>query len=194
MPEPQDAPPSEPLADRHRRLVWGFDAVVDQVRDWDAPTPVAAWRARDVVLHLVTWSQGFLAAGGVDLVRQVDPEDPATTWRDHAAEIQSLLESDAAGEPFAHPYAGSGPLAEVIDRFYTTDVLMHTWDLAESAGVASGLDPVECEHLLAGMSLSEQLLRDSGQYGPAVPVPADSDGVTRLMGFIGRDPQWAADA
>lgn len=194
MPESQDAPPSEPLADRHRRLAAGFGAVVDQVGDWDGPTPVDAWRARDVVLHLVTWSQGFLAAGGVDLVRQVDAEDPPTTWRDHAEEIQALLESEAAVEPFAHPHAGSGPLAEVIDRFYTTDVLMHTWDLAESAGVPSGLDPVECERLLAGMSLHEQLLRDSGQYGPAVPVPPESDGVTRLMGFIGRDPQWRTGA
>jgi hypothetical protein len=175
MPESTDASASEPLADRHRRLARGFGAVVNQVRDWDAPTPVADWRARDVVLHLVTWSQGFLAAGGVDLGRPVDADDPAGTWREHAAEIHGLLESESARDAFTHPRAGSGP---------------HTWDLAESAGVPSGLDPAECEQLLAGMSLHEQLLRDSGQYGPAVQVAPELDGVTRLMGFIGRDPQW----
>ncbi|MET1134340.1 MAG: TIGR03086 family metal-binding protein [Aeromicrobium sp.] len=183
---------ASPLAERHARNVGGFTAVLDQVDDWDAPTPVPGWASRDVVEHLVTWSQGFLAAGGVHLRREIDADDPAGTWRAHAAEIQELLESPAADEGFTHPYAGSGPLAEVIDRFYTTDVLMHTWDLAESAGVPSGLDPQECEHLLQGMTPHERLLRDSGQYGPAVPVPPDADGVVRLMGFIGRDPDWRA--
>ncbi len=36
----------------------------------------------------------------------------------------------------------------------------------------------------------EELLRSSGQYGPAVPVDDDADPVTRLVGFIGRDPAW----
>jgi hypothetical protein len=44
--------------------------------------------------------------------------------------------------------------------------------------------------MLAGMQPIEGLLRDSGQYGPAVPVPDDAPVVDRLMGFIGRDPQW----
>lgn len=178
------------LAERHARTAAVFAAAIDQVEDWDAPTPVPAWQARDVPLHLVTWFEGFLAAGGVDLARPVDPADLAETWRGHAEEIQTLLESAAAGEDFTHPYAGTAPLGETIDRFYTTDVLMHTWDLAESAGVPSGLDPVECEQLLEGMRPIEQLLRDSGQYGPAVPAAPDSDGVTRLMAFIGRDPEW----
>ncbi|MFO6452539.1 MULTISPECIES: TIGR03086 family metal-binding protein [unclassified Aeromicrobium] len=182
--------PSQPLAERHARIVEGFTAAVDRVDDWDAPTPVPEWRARDVVEHLVTWSQGFLASGGVELRSPVDGEDPAGTWQAHAAEIQELLASEAAEADFTHPHLGTEPLGGVVDRLYTTDVLMHTWDLAESAGVPSGLDPEECEHLLQGMSLHEQILRDSGQYGPAVPVPPDSDGVTRLMGFLGRDPQW----
>jgi hypothetical protein len=38
----------------------------------------------------------------------------------------------------------------------------------------------------------EQVLRDSGQYGPAVPVPDDAPVVDRLMGFVGRDPAWSA--
>jgi hypothetical protein len=34
------------------------------------------------------------------------------------------------------------------------------------------------------------MLRDSGQYGPAVPVPDDAPVADRLMGFVGRDPAW----
>ncbi|NED64625.1 TIGR03086 family protein, partial [Streptomyces sp. SID10244] len=28
-------------------------------------------------------------------------------------------------------------------------------------------------------------------YGPAVPVADDADPVARLVGFIGRDPEWS---
>ena len=36
------------------------------------------------------------------------------------------------------------------------------------------------------------LLRGSGQYGPRVEVPEDSDAQTRLIAFIGRDPAFPA--
>jgi hypothetical protein len=36
------------------------------------------------------------------------------------------------------------------------------------------------------------LMRGSGQYGARVAVPEDADAQTRLLGFIGRDPQWVA--
>jgi hypothetical protein len=49
-------------------------------------------------------------------------------------------------------------------------------------------NPQTCADLLAGMAPIEELLRSSGQYGPAVPVPKDADEQTRLLGFIGRDP------
>jgi hypothetical protein len=38
----------------------------------------------------------------------------------------------------------------------------------------------------------EDLMRNSGQYGPRVPVPETADPQSRLIGFIGRDPGWLA--
>ena len=35
----------------------------------------------------------------------------------------------------------------------------------------------------------DELLRSSGQYGPAVEVPEDADVQTRMLAFIGRDPR-----
>ena len=83
-------------------------------------------------------------------------------------------------------------LPTAIDRFYTADVFMHTWDLARAGGLDATLDADFCAELLAGMEPIEDLMRQSGQYGPRVPVPADADAQTRLLGFIGRDPVWAA--
>lgn len=39
-------------------------------------------------------------------------------------------------------------------------------------------------------NLIEQLLRDSGHFGPAVEVPDDASAQDKLVGFVGRDPAW----
>ena len=82
------------------------------------------------------------------------------------------------------------PVPEAIDRFYTSDVFMHTWDLGRSAGIDVALDEQECAKLLAGMTEAEEMLRASGQFGAPFPVPDDATVADHLIGFIGRDPAW----
>jgi len=67
---------------------------------------------------------------------------------------------------------------------------MHTWDLATACGRDTGLDPDFATQLVAGMSGIEDMLRSSGQYGPAVAVAPNADPLAKLAGFIGRDPHW----
>ena len=38
----------------------------------------------------------------------------------------------------------------------------------------------------------DEMLRQSGQYGARVPVADDADWQTKLLGFIGRDPEFIA--
>ncbi|MEE3849165.1 TIGR03086 family protein [Gordonia sp. LSe1-13] len=191
---------TEPLtgldaAERHRRVAAMFADEIAAVTDWDAPAPVDGWVARDVVAHLVEWFPGFLAGGGVELPTgpSVD-DDPASAWKAHADAVQDLLDGPTADDTFRHPMAGEHRLSEAVDRFYTADVFMHTWDLATAAGHTAALDPEFARELLDGMVGIEDLLRSSGQYGPAVPVPDDADPVTKLVGFIGRDPAWRTPA
>jgi uncharacterized protein (TIGR03086 family) len=181
--------PAEP-AERHRAVAARFTQAVRGACDWDAPAPVEGWRARDVVDHLVQWFPGFLhSATGLELERgPAADEDPVVAWQVQADAVQRLLDGPQAGAAFAHPFVGQMPLPQAVDRFYTTDVFLHTWDLARATGQDERLDPQTCAELLAGMTPIEDLLRSSGQYGPAVPVPQDADVQTRLLGFIGRDP------
>ncbi|MDH3050963.1 TIGR03086 family protein [Gordonia alkanivorans] len=182
-------------AARHREVAAGFADAIAVVADWDAPTPVDGWAARDVVAHLVDWFTGFLDAGGVRLPGGPGvADDPARAWSAHAAAVQDLLDGPSAQETFTHPMAGEHRLADAVDRFYTADVFMHSWDLARSQGVTPDLDPDYARMLLDGMIPIDELLRGSGQYGPAVEVPADADAVSRLMGFVGRDPAWSPGA
>ncbi len=182
-------------AEWHRLVAGTFADRVRGVRDWDAPAPVDGWAARDVVDHLVTWLPGFLSAGGVDLP-PVPPvaDDPRAAWDAHAAHVQALLESPRAEQDFTHPHAGTRPLGAVVEDFYVADVFMHTWDLARATGQDDTLDPQYCGSLLRGMRPIEDILRASGQYGPAVPVPDDAPVQDRLLGFIGRDPAWRPPA
>ncbi|MEV4704349.1 TIGR03086 family metal-binding protein [Actinoplanes sp. NPDC049316] len=180
-------------ADRHRGIAATFTDRVRSAQDWDAPAPVSGWTARDVVRHLVEWLPALLA-GGSDVHLPATPavdEDPVAAWEAHCEAVQAVLDDPSSAErTLSNPHIGEVPVDQAIDRFYTTDVFLHTWDLARATGQDDRLDPDFCAALLAGMEPLDEMLRASGQYGPRVPVPADADACTRLIGFIGRDPFW----
>ncbi len=180
-------------AEEHRRIARVF---TDRVRGvpagaWDNTAPCEGWVARDVVRHLVEWFPEFLKAGaGIDLPSgpSVD-DDPVAAWTVHSAGVQALLDDPAtAGKVLTNPHTGDVPLDQAIDRFYTADVFMHTWDLARATGQDETLDPGKCAQLLEGMLPLDGVLRDSGQFGPRVAAPEGADAQTRLLAFIGRTP------
>ncbi|MEZ5376825.1 MAG: maleylpyruvate isomerase N-terminal domain-containing protein [Acidimicrobiales bacterium] len=166
-----------------------FGAVVDSVNDWDAPTPVPEWRARDIVDHLTTWLPGLLGSCGVEIPMGT-LDDPVGSWRTQDAALRSLL-ADRGGETITHEFLGTKSIAEIVAQVYLGDVFMHTWDLARSAGVDDGLDPAVCEEMVTGMEQMEDMLRNSGHYGPRFPGDPGPDPVRRLMAFVGRDPNWS---
>ena len=180
-------------AERHRHVAATFTDRVRGAAHWDGPAPVAGWTARDVVRHLVDWLPSFLAAGAAVKLPggpSVD-DDPVAAWQAHCDGVQALLDDPATpGRTLANPRIGTVPLDQAIDQFYTSDVFMHTWDLARATGQDDRLDIDFCARLLAGMEPMDDLLRSSGQYGPRVSTPDDADAQTRLIAFIGRDPFW----
>jgi uncharacterized protein (TIGR03086 family) len=186
---------SENPAERHREVGGLFTERTLGVREWDAPSPVDGWTARDVVRHLTEWFPPFLA-GGADIQLPAGPsvdQDPVSAWRVHVEAVQALLDDPATQEKvLANPHIGELPLDRAVDQFYTTDVFMHTWDLARATGQDDQLDADHCAQLVAGMEQFEAVMRSSGQYGPRVEVPADAGPQARLLGFIGRDPAWSA--
>ena len=142
-------PPEE-----HRRVAGLFSERVRGVSDWGAPSPVEGWAARDVVRHLVEWFPAFLAGGaGVELPPgpSVD-DDPVKAWQAQTDAIQELLDDPAtADRVLTDRHIGEVPLDEAVDRFYTSDVFLHTWDLARASGQDDTLDADTCAAMLAGM-------------------------------------------
>ncbi|GLZ44104.1 hypothetical protein Acsp06_02890 [Actinomycetospora sp. NBRC 106375] len=182
----------ETPADRHRRIAATFTDRVRGTTDWDVPTPVPDWTARDVVEHLTTWFPGFLAGSGVALPDgPAAADDPVAAWVHQADAVQALLDDpEQAQRPIENPHIGAMTVAAAADMIYTNDVFMHTWDLARATGQDDRLDSAFCAVLVEGMEPMEQVIRSSGQFGPRVPVPDDADDQARMLGFIGRDPDW----
>jgi len=180
-------------AQRHRTMAGGFTARVLGVKDWDAEAPVDGWVARDVVRHLTQWLPGLLSSGS-DVVLAAGPsvdEDPVAAWQVHCDAVQELLDDPGtSSRMLTNPHIGELPVDAAVDRFYTTDVFLHTWDLARATGQDDRLDEATCAGLLAGMEPLDEMLRMSGQYGPRVQVPDSADARSKLIGFIGRDPNW----
>ncbi len=183
-------------ADRHRVAAALFAERVRGVSDWSADAPPEGWDARAVLTHLLEWLPGLLSNGlGVELapVDTGDDADLAAAWDRRAAEVQGLLDDRAeAARSYTSEMFGEMTLADVVDRFYTSDVMFHSWDLARASGQDDTLPEDFCVEAFAGMEPLGDVLAASGQFGPRVPVPADAPVQDRLIGLIGRDPDWGA--
>ena len=119
----------------------------------------------------------------------LDGDNPAATWKALDRWIHGLLDDPAtAALPFSHPMAGPHRLDEAIDRFVLGDVLIHTWDVARSAGLDEALPAGEVSRMLPGLEAMGDVLEQSAQYGRAVEVPAGADEQTRLIALTGRTP------
>ena len=180
-------------ADEHRRIAGAFTRTVSGTapESWDNRAPVEGWVARDVVRHLVEWLPAFLeGATGITLPAgpSVD-DDPVGAWRAQTEAVQALLDDpDIAERVHDLPHIGTMPLGQAIDMIYTSDVFLHRWDLARATGQDEKLDADKCAAMLEGMLPMDEVLRQSGQYGPRVRVSGDADVQTKLLAFIGRTP------
>jgi uncharacterized protein (TIGR03086 family) len=180
-------------ADEHRRIAAAFTTTAAGAAPdaWDNPAPVDGWVARDVVRHLVDWFPAFLQ-GSTGIALPAGPsvdDDPVGAWRTQTDAVQGLLD-DPLVAPREHdlPHLGTMSLERAIDMIYTGDVFLHRWDLARATGQDETLDAAKCAEMYEGMLPMDEVLRQSGQYGPRVEVPDDADVQTKLLAFIGRTP------
>jgi len=182
------------ISERFRNIAAQFTerakAVPEQA--WDNPAPCEGWVARDIVRHMVAWMPDMFLRpfdAAVSPAPSVD-DDPLGAWERMRDDIQAALEDPALTEREQEVGPmGQFTLAQSVDTFGTPDVLIHTWDLARSAGLDETLDETEVGRALAALSsIDEEMLTASGQFGPRVEVPADADEQTRLIAISGRTP------
>lgn len=179
-------------AERYRRIADRFTETVRAVPEdaWENPAPPEGWVARDVVGHLVAWLPAFFFdTWGIQAppAPTVD-EDPVVAWEAVDGAIRGAFADPEIANGERETRMGRSTFAQTFDMIGTTDVFLHTWDLARATGLDETLDPDEVHTLLVGMEPFDELLRQSGHYGPRVEVPDDADEQSRLIAFIGRRP------
>ncbi len=184
-------------SDRFRRVAAGFaDTVAAVPTDaWSNSSPCDGWSARDVLSHLVEWIPGpgfLLGTYGIDTgpIPPVDA-DPVGAWASVAAAVQSGLDDPAVAERVEDcGPPGALSFAAAVDMTCTSDVLIHTWDIARAAGLDVTLDAVEIARQAAGLDAIppevDAAMRDSGMFGPRVDVTAGADAHTKVLAFYGR--------
>lgn len=176
---------------RHAAVAERFTELMNGVRDWDAPTPVKEWKASDIVDHLTGWLPGFLKAfAHVSIPEATETNDLREKWRVQHEAVQELLESERADQIVESQQLGTMPLQALVDRFYTADLFMHSWDLAMASGQDADLDPSWAAQLTAGLQAMGPALYESGMFGTPQPVPDDANDIDKLIAAIGRDPRW----
>lgn len=165
-----------------------FTAVVMAAADWDAATPCAGWRARDIVAHIVSTEREFLETH--QLVADERPtrmnEDPAGQWAKHDALVAGLLaDPDVATRKFAG-YFGPSTIGETLAGFYGGDLLVHRWDLAVSQGLEAGLTEKELNDIDASMDGFGELAYAPGLFDRPVEVPSAAGLEQRVLARTGR--------
>jgi uncharacterized protein (TIGR03086 family) len=156
---------------------------------WDNPAPCEGWLARDIVRHMVEWMPAMVLTpiGITPDFPSVD-DDPLGAWLRLDTAIQAVLDEPEIANREIEMRFGTLSVESAIDRFCTGDVFLHTWDLARATGGDERLDPQRVHDALVGMAPMDEVLRQSGHFGPRVEVPDDADEQTKLIAFIGRQP------
>jgi uncharacterized protein (TIGR03086 family) len=156
---------------------------------WDQQSPCAEWKATDIVDHVVGTME--YAASAVD-VPIPGVEDRADRFRALVDGVAEMVEANPAVLEEPKPFGDAQMPAFVLLGIFTTDVLVHTWDLGRAVGLDVELDEELSRRSLDGVRPMEERIRASDMFGDAVPVPDDAPVQDQMLGFFGRDPAWSA--
>lgn len=193
------------VIDRYRRRAEAFEHKIANVRpdQWHNPSPCHDWDARGVVSHCLDMHAAMLRPLGRSL-SDASPvsDDPLAAFRSARVDLEVVLTNPALAATQCETPNGPMTAATHIDAVASEDLVIHGWDLARATGQDDTIDPDELELLWGGLqALPPDLLdkyRTPGAfgegitvYGPEVPVPAHAPLQHRVLGAMGRDPNWS---
>lgn len=177
------------VIERYQGLADQFGARVESTPDdkWSAEAPCEGWTARDVVGHVVGSLRNIAAAvDGGEPAPFGDDEDPKEAWRTSYAEAKAALAKPGALEKQVPSPMGPMALQMMLGRLLSTDVLVHTWDLARAVGGDERLDQDAVGHAFEGLKPMDAMIRQPGVFGPKVEPPEGADLQTQFLCFLGR--------
>jgi uncharacterized protein (TIGR03086 family) len=141
------------------------------------------------VAHVVDYSGQVLhdKLGLSDVPVFADFDDPADAFLATRQLVERVLDDPET----------SVDVANYLDLAVSIDLPQHGWDLAMATGQDATMDPKEVELLWSLLSHDPKVWdwqRDNGWYAAPVSVPEDAPLQDRVLGLLGRHPDWALPA
>ncbi|OIH96870.1 MULTISPECIES: TIGR03086 family metal-binding protein [unclassified Curtobacterium] len=173
-----------------------FGRRVAAVTDWDAPTPDSEWSTRDLVAHVVDeqrWIPKLLTGcDHAQAAADLEPigDDLAAEWARYAAAAGEAWQRTPADVP-VHLSTDVVPAAQYLTE-QTSDITIHTWDLARATGTEETLPPELVQAVWEYFEPQIEDLAATGLYAAPVDVTEDAPLQTRLLAVTGRDARVAA--
>jgi uncharacterized protein (TIGR03086 family) len=178
----------DPIADYETAAAGFADVLAQCGSDLGAESPCDGWKAQDVVDHVLGGTSHFTAAfGGQVPDAPADADLPTRYATLRAAFVEACRQPGALDQMVESPLGGQLP-ASVMLGIYTTDTLIHTWDLARAIGVDVQLDADLLERSWEGVKPIEELVRIPGVFGPSVDIDDGAPMQDRAMAWFGRQP------
>lgn len=182
-----------------RRALAATDTVVARVGAdrLTAPTPCAGWDLRTLLVHMVGNNNGFAdAAEG----RPADPgvwagagivDDLVGEYQKSAERVRAAFgAADVLDREFDVHGFGSYP-GRVAVGMHFVDYLVHGWDVARAIGIEHRLDE---DLSLTVLGMAQRWPKSSwgpgAPFGYPVPVSDDAPADHRMLGILGRSPNW----
>lgn len=174
---------SQQHADLWNTVAAAWDQRISAVsaEQMETATPCSDWNVQALVEHAVGTQISF-AGGTVGADIAEGAEWPAV----HAAISAAIEDPSVLGEMTEHPMMGTVPKA-MLFGIATTDLLIHTWDLARATGGDEQLPAQAIGICHQGLQMfPPEVMRQEGFFGPAVESAADADAQTQFLNFAGR--------
>ena len=191
---------SSVIAERYRTRADAFQRKVEAVRpeQWSNQSPCEDWKARDVVRHIVDMHAAMLRpiGRGLSPAPSVD-EDPLAAFTSARADVERMLvDAEVASSAVSTP-TGEMTAEQHVDQVVSADMVLHGWDLARATGQDDTIDPAELDRMWPGVQNIPDVMRTPGAFGPGivvfgpeVKVPDHASRQDRVLGLLGRDPNW----
>ncbi|MGD9702446.1 MAG: TIGR03086 family metal-binding protein [Acidimicrobiia bacterium] len=162
---------------------------------WASPTPCEDWDVRALVNHIVgelRWMPPILdgktiAEVGDRFDGDLLGEDPVTTYRSAMSDALEACKRPGVLGNTVHLSFGDVPGTEYLGQV-TSDLTIHSWDLARGAGLDARLDRELVGAVYEFMAPQADAWRGAGVFGPPVEVAKDADAQERLLAITGRSP------
>jgi uncharacterized protein (TIGR03086 family) len=160
---------------------------------WGLPTPCADWDVRTLLNHVTAellWMPPLLEGQTIADVGDRFDGDVLGADPKQAASVGARAAVLAAGQPGAlertvHLSAGDVPGGEYLGQV-TSDVVIHTWDLARAVGADERLDEELVAEVDAFLGPQVEAWRSAGAFGPPAEVPEGAGLQARLLAKTGR--------